>query len=487
MPHPGPGPGSSSRPTTRRRTSGASPPRSSRRCPGRRSSSSMTARPTGPARSPTSWRPPTRESGSITGPRSRASGGRISTASAWRSMAGPRRSSRWTPTGRTTRPCSRRWSARSSTGDADLVIGSRYTPGGGRRRLGNRATGHLARRQPVREDRARASRPNDLTGGFKAWRRTTLEAIPFDGVHAGGYVFQIEMTFRAVARRCPHPGGPDHVPRPARRPVEDEPPDRRRGAGRRRPAAGRGAARPADRAARPGPVTNVPGGRLGAGEAADRAARPVPGLRVVLDARPLQEPDRAPLTATYLDGLLGAYDADPLAGESFAFLLGSDLDDPTERFERLRRRRAPAPAADEAAAVRRPDRRPVRAVAARRSGSPGGPSAAGRPARSTTSSAAGRCRSPRAAGRRRRCSTSRRGSCRRRSSGRSPARFGHRLRAQLIRDAAAVIVGSEAVAAAARRLLHVRRDRLAGRAAGPAPGLRGADGRTRRAERRPPS
>ena len=39
--------------------------------------------------------------------------------------------------------------------------------------------------------------PNDLTGGFKAWRATTLAAIPFDGIHAGGYVFQIETTFRA--------------------------------------------------------------------------------------------------------------------------------------------------------------------------------------------------------------------------------------------------------------------------------------------------
>jgi dolichol-phosphate mannosyltransferase len=40
-------------------------------------------------------------------------------------------------------------------------------------------------------------RPSDLTGGFKAWRASTLAAIPFDGVHAGGYVFQIEMTHRA--------------------------------------------------------------------------------------------------------------------------------------------------------------------------------------------------------------------------------------------------------------------------------------------------
>ena len=39
--------------------------------------------------------------------------------------------------------------------------------------------------------------PHDLTGGFKAWRAATLAAIPFDGVHAGGYVFQIEMTYRA--------------------------------------------------------------------------------------------------------------------------------------------------------------------------------------------------------------------------------------------------------------------------------------------------
>src|SRR5690348_5270647 len=61
----------------------------------------------------------------------------------------------------------------------------------------------------------------------------------------------------------------------------------------------------------------------------------MPGVRVVLDARALQERDRAPLTAAYLDSLLGAFDADPLPGESFALLLRSDLDDPTGRFRRL--------------------------------------------------------------------------------------------------------------------------------------------------------
>jgi dolichol-phosphate mannosyltransferase len=82
-------------------------------------------------------------------------------------------------------------------GEADLVIGSRYTKGGGvvdwglGRRLISRC-GSLFARVVL------GLRPNDLTGGYKAWRATTLAAVPFDGVHAGGYVFQIEMTFRAT-------------------------------------------------------------------------------------------------------------------------------------------------------------------------------------------------------------------------------------------------------------------------------------------------
>jgi glycosyltransferase involved in cell wall biosynthesis len=56
---------------------------------------------------------------------------------------------------------------------------------------------------------------------------------------------------------------------------------------------------------------------------------------VVLDIRPLQDPERAPLTAAYLEGLLGALDADPRSGESFSFLLASDQDDPTDRWPNL--------------------------------------------------------------------------------------------------------------------------------------------------------
>jgi dolichol-phosphate mannosyltransferase len=38
---------------------------------------------------------------------------------------------------------------------------------------------------------------HDLTGGFKAWRRAPLAALPWPSLHSGGYVFQIETTFRA--------------------------------------------------------------------------------------------------------------------------------------------------------------------------------------------------------------------------------------------------------------------------------------------------
>jgi dolichol-phosphate mannosyltransferase len=82
------------------------------------------------------------------------------------------------------------------SGTADLVIGSRYAPGGGvvdwglGRRIVSRGGSLFART-------VLALGPHDLTGGFKAWRAETLAVVPFAGVHAGGYVFQIEMTFRA--------------------------------------------------------------------------------------------------------------------------------------------------------------------------------------------------------------------------------------------------------------------------------------------------
>ena len=80
---------------------------------------------------------------------------------------------------------------------ADLALGSRYVPGGGvsdwglLRRLiseGGSAYARLVLGLSVR----------DLTGGFKCFRREVLEALDLSEIHADGYGFQIEMTYRAI-------------------------------------------------------------------------------------------------------------------------------------------------------------------------------------------------------------------------------------------------------------------------------------------------
>jgi dolichol-phosphate mannosyltransferase len=81
--------------------------------------------------------------------------------------------------------------------DADLVIGSRYVPGGGVTDWG------AMRRAISRGGSAYARlvlgvRIRDLTGGFKCIRREVLEAIDLDLIDARGYAFQVEITFRAI-------------------------------------------------------------------------------------------------------------------------------------------------------------------------------------------------------------------------------------------------------------------------------------------------
>lgn len=83
------------------------------------------------------------------------------------------------------------------TTGADVVLGSRYIPGGQTvgwpwsRKLISRLGGFYARvilGVPI----------HDLTGGFKLWRRETLEAIDLDTIRSDGYGFQIETTYRAL-------------------------------------------------------------------------------------------------------------------------------------------------------------------------------------------------------------------------------------------------------------------------------------------------
>jgi dolichol-phosphate mannosyltransferase len=40
----------------------------------------------------------------------------------------------------------------------------------------------------------------DVTGGFKCFRRNVLEAIDLDAVKSSGYAFQVELTYRAIRK-----------------------------------------------------------------------------------------------------------------------------------------------------------------------------------------------------------------------------------------------------------------------------------------------
>ena len=84
-----------------------------------------------------------------------------------------------------------------AAGQADLVIGSRYVPGGGVRNWG------LLRRVISRggclyAQVLLATRVRDLTGGFKCYRREVLERIRLERISSKGYAFQIETTYRAL-------------------------------------------------------------------------------------------------------------------------------------------------------------------------------------------------------------------------------------------------------------------------------------------------
>jgi dolichol-phosphate mannosyltransferase len=84
-------------------------------------------------------------------------------------------------------------------GGADLVLGSRYVPGGGvenwgaHRRAVSRAGCWYARV-------ALGLGIRDLTGGFKVFRAQALQAIDYPTVRAKGYAFQVELTYRALRR-----------------------------------------------------------------------------------------------------------------------------------------------------------------------------------------------------------------------------------------------------------------------------------------------
>jgi dolichol-phosphate mannosyltransferase len=84
----------------------------------------------------------------------------------------------------------------AATEEADLVLGSRYVPGGGVKNWG--FWRRFLSRGGSLYARVLLGLPyQDLTGGFKCFRREVLETLDLGAVRSNGYSFQIELTYRA--------------------------------------------------------------------------------------------------------------------------------------------------------------------------------------------------------------------------------------------------------------------------------------------------
>ena len=81
--------------------------------------------------------------------------------------------------------------------DCDIAIGSRYVPGGSldeawpiwRKALSRFANGYARTilHLPIR----------DVTGGFRLYRRKSMQTLPLERVRSNGYVFQVEIAYLA--------------------------------------------------------------------------------------------------------------------------------------------------------------------------------------------------------------------------------------------------------------------------------------------------
>ena len=87
----------------------------------------------------------------------------------------------------------------AATDAADLVIGSRYIPGGEvvnwpvRRRILSRFANGYSRA-------VTRLGAHDCTGGYRCWRREAIAALPLEQFGSDGYSFLVEMLYAAAAR-----------------------------------------------------------------------------------------------------------------------------------------------------------------------------------------------------------------------------------------------------------------------------------------------
>ncbi len=84
----------------------------------------------------------------------------------------------------------------SRMNDYDVVVGSRYVPGG---KLDPRWSGwrHFLSKwaNSVWVHFVLGTQVRDATAGFKCWSRRALEKIPLEQVRSNGYIFQVEMAY----------------------------------------------------------------------------------------------------------------------------------------------------------------------------------------------------------------------------------------------------------------------------------------------------
>ncbi len=183
-----------------------------------------------------------------------------------------------------------------------------------------------------------------------------------------------------------------------------------------------------------------------------------PGVRVVLDVRPIQGPERAPLTAIYLESLLDALDADPVADESYAFFVGADREDPTARWPNLHvvGRRLLPPTRMLRSGALTVDPLLLRGASVGAGWHAEAAGASGSVYHAAAGSLPIASRIPVVAALLDLAPWSMPEAYQRGTA----ARFGQRLRARILKDAAIVLVPSQAARDETRRVLRIRRDRL---------------------------
>jgi dolichol-phosphate mannosyltransferase len=79
--------------------------------------------------------------------------------------------------------------------NADVVIGSRYVPGGSVDSSWGFGRSALSRSANALARTTLGLRTHDATAGFRAWRRQALEAVDPGRIRSNGYHFQVEMVY----------------------------------------------------------------------------------------------------------------------------------------------------------------------------------------------------------------------------------------------------------------------------------------------------